>query len=76
MTIDVEIRLIAVHALTHGVGHPPHGENVAGTVKGKGVAAIHAFSGHHLAMNRLQTRIVSLKFVQVRHPFDNTAENG
>src|SRR5579859_5714110 len=37
VAVDVEISLVAVHALADQVGHPPHGENVAGAVERKGV---------------------------------------
>ena len=33
MAIDVEVRLVAVHALAHVIGQPADGEDVAGAVE-------------------------------------------
>src|SRR5580693_6254052 len=46
MAIDVEISFVAMHALANVVGHPTHGENVAGAVEGEGVARIETLAGH------------------------------
>ena len=44
VAIDVEIRLVAMHALADRVGHPAHGENVAGAVQGEGVVGVKTFA--------------------------------
>ncbi len=63
MAVDVEISLVAVHALAHEVGHPAHGENVAGAVEGEGVVGAEALAGHDFSVDRRQARIVGLKSV-------------
>jgi len=74
VTIDVEVRLVAVHAFADLVGHPAHGEDVAGAIEREGVGETEALAGNHLGVNRLQARIVSLKWMaRSKHPFDDIA---
>ena len=63
VAVDVEIRLVAVHALAHGVGHPAHGENVAGAVEGERVVGVQALAGEDFVVNRRQARVVRLESV-------------
>ena len=69
--------------LADGVGHPSHGENVAGAVKRQRVGGVEALGGHDFGVNRRQAPIVRLKSVGPRfvrsgrvrksHPFDDIA---
>ncbi len=61
MAIDVEVGLVAMHALADVIGHPAHGEHIAGAVERERVGGIEALAGHQFGMNRLQPGIVSLK---------------
>ena len=48
MAIDVEISLVAMHALADVVRHPADGKNVAGAVESEGVGLVQALAGHAL----------------------------
>jgi hypothetical protein len=61
MAVDIEIRLVAMHAFADVVGHPAHSQNVASSVQGKGVICIQSLSGNHLAVNQPETGVVSLE---------------
>src|SRR5579863_6853880 len=77
VAVDVEIRLVAIHALAHQVGHPAHGENVARAVKPQGVVSVKPFAGHHLGMDRGEPRVVGLKrmgWARGRHLSHDIAE--
>ena len=65
VAVDVEVRLVAVHALAHVVGQPAHGEDVAGAIEGEGVVGGKALAGEHFVVDGVQARVVSLK--RVRH---------
>ena len=77
VAIDVEVGLVAVHALAHEIRHPSHGENVAGAVKRERVGGIEPLAGHDFVVDRPQARIVRLKSVGSRvrtsHCFDDIA---
>ena len=64
VAVDVEVRLVAVHPLAHGVGQPAHGQNVAGAVQGKGVVGFKPFAGEDFLVDRREARIVGLKGVR------------
>ena len=53
MPVDVEVSLVAMHALAHQVGHPADGENVAGAVQRQSVVGIEPFAGENSLVNRL-----------------------
>ena len=40
VSVDVEIRLVAVHAFANVIGHPAHGENIAGAVESEGIGGV------------------------------------
>ncbi len=76
MAINVEVGLVAMHALADVVSHPAHSEYIAGAVERKRVGGIKAVAGHQFGMNRLQPGVVSLKRVVLardKHPFDDIA---
>jgi hypothetical protein len=78
MTIDVEIRLVAMPALTNRVGHPSHGKNIAGTVQGQSIGRVKPLARKHFLVNGREPRIVSLEGVGLKgvlgnHPFDDIA---
>src|ERR1700756_2820746 len=52
MAIDVEIGLIAMHALAHVVGQPADSEDVPGSVERKRVIRTEALTSKHLIVNR------------------------
>src|SRR5690348_11597078 len=66
MAVDVEIRLVAMHPLTHEIGHPAHGEDIARPVKRKRISGIKTHARENFFMDRLQPRIVRLKPVRGR----------
>ncbi len=76
VAIDVEIRLVAMHALADVVGHPAHGENISAAVESESVVRIQPLAGQDLGVNRFQPRVVGLKrmvLLQGRHPLDDIA---
>src|SRR5271168_1657928 len=78
MPVDVEIRFVAVHALAHMVGHPAHGENIAGAVECKGICRVETITGQDFGLDRLKARVVRLesvrgKSVWRRHSLNHTA---
>src|ERR1700727_1406554 len=78
MAIDVEVGLVAMHALTHRVGHPSHGQNVARTVQGESILGVKPFARLDFLVNRRKTRIVCLKGMRMQgmkrcHPLDDIA---
>src|SRR5215471_9129612 len=80
MAVDVEIRLVAMHPLSHKIRHPADGEDVACPVKHKRIRGIKTRARENFFMDRLQPRIVRLKRVRGRrvrreHPFDDTRKS-
>jgi hypothetical protein len=63
MPVDIEISLIAVHALANQVGHPAKGKNVAGPVESERVVDIEPLTGKNFVVDRGQPGIVGLKGV-------------
>ena len=61
VAIDVEICLVAMHAFANVVGHPAQGEHITAAVESNSVSEIKTMTRHHLGVDRLQVRIVSLK---------------
>src|ERR1051326_6408571 len=59
--IDVEIRLIAMHALANVVRKPPYGQNVSRLVKRQSVTGAQPFRGEYLVFNWIKPFIFSLK---------------
>src|SRR3984957_9143784 len=73
MAIDVEVGLVTVQALTHGVCHPADSENITGAVEGEGIVVAQTLVGEDLLMNRPQAWIVSLEGMKLEHLVDDTA---
>lgn len=67
MAVDVEVSLVAMHALAHPVGKPTHGENVAGSVKDKRIGLVQALAGEDFFFDWDEARVVGLKCVDARH---------
>ena len=61
MTIDVEIRLVAMHPLANPVRQPTHSKNVARPVKRKCISLVQALAGENFILDRQQARIVGLE---------------
>ena len=61
--VDVEVGLVAVHALAHVVGQPADGEDVAGTVEREAILLVEAFAGKHFFFNGGEARVVGLERV-------------
>src|SRR5208337_3023843 len=84
VAVYVEIRLVAVEALAHGIRYPADCENVARAIKSQSVVSIEPHSSHDLVMDGREARIIRLKGVglkgmalaRVRHPFDDIATPG
>src|ERR1700733_2243685 len=53
VSIDIEVGLVAMHALADMVGHPSHGQHIAGAIERQPIGGIEALAGHHFGMNRL-----------------------
>ena len=51
VAVDVEVGLVAVHALAHVIGEPSDGEDVAGAIEGKRVLLAEAFAGQHFVFD-------------------------
>src|SRR5580704_10019149 len=45
VAIDVEIRLVAMHALTHGIRQPAHSEDISGAVERERIIGTQTFLG-------------------------------
>ena len=73
VSVDVEIRLVAVHALANVIGHPAHGENIAGAVESEGIGGVEPLTGQHFGVNGQQARVVGLERVKGQHRFDDIA---
>ncbi len=63
MAVDVEVRLVAVHAFADVIGQPADRQNVAGAVEGESVIGAQALAGKNLGVNRPEPGIVSLKWM-------------
>ncbi len=63
VAIYVEVRLIAVHALAHEIGHPSNGQDVAGSIENQGIVGVQPPASHYLFINRHQPLVVCLKSV-------------
>src|SRR4030095_3681910 len=50
MTIDVEIRLVAMHPLAHMVCQPTDCQDIAATIKGKSILLRETFSGNDFVL--------------------------
>src|ERR1700733_12059198 len=59
--IDVEIRLIRMHALADMICHPSNSEHIASAIESERVAEIETVASHHLGVDGFQPRVVSLK---------------
>jgi hypothetical protein len=76
MTVDVEIRLVAVHALPNKVGHPSNREDISSAIQRKRVRRIEPPAGHNFVVDGREAWILGLKtmkFVRTRHCFDDIA---
>ena len=73
VAVDIEVRLVAVHALADVVGQPPHAKNVAAAVECEGVFWVQALAGKNFGVNGPETRIVGLERMSRSHPYDHTA---
>jgi hypothetical protein len=76
MAVDVEIGLVAVHALAHKIRHPPDRKNVSSAVKRERVGGIKALAARNFVVDRHKTLIVCLKSVgcvRTGHCFDDIA---
>jgi hypothetical protein len=76
MAVDVEIGLVAVHALAHKIRHPSDRKNVSSAVKGERVGGIKTLAVCDLILDRHKALIVCLESVgcvQTGHCFDDIA---
>ena len=60
-----------MHPFPHGIRQPTHGKNVAGAVENHSVGVTQPLIGENFPFNRMQTRIVGLKWVRNHHLYDN-----
>ena len=73
MAIDVEVRLVAVHALADLIRQPADGEDVAGAVERESVVVGQAFAGQHLVVNGLEAGVVGLEWMHAGASLDDNA---
>ena len=75
MAVDVEVRLVSVHALANKICHPANREDVARSIQRETISRIQADPGQHFFVNRPKTWIVGLEGMHLgrfrRHPFDD-----
>ena len=64
VAVDVEVSLVAVHALANVIRQPTHGQNVASAVERKGIIRIKALTRHHFGMDGGEARVIGLKRVE------------
>jgi len=74
MAINVEVGLVSVQALADVIREPADREDVPGLIKTERVVFCEALSGQHFTSYRFKPRVIGLKWVQVRHYFDDTAD--
>ena len=78
VTVDIEVRDIAVHTLAHVVSQPADGENIARLVEGKAIFECQTFLPHHFIGDGQQPGIVCLKWAVFAfrdgHPLDDNAQ--
>ena len=53
VAIDVEVRLVAMHALAHVIRQPADRENVAGAIKRKRVVGSETLASHNFRMDEI-----------------------
>jgi hypothetical protein len=78
VAIDVEVRLVAVHALTHRICQPADREDVARAGEREGVVAAQALMGEYFVSDGIKPTVLGLKGMALRcacarHYFDHTA---
>src|SRR5207253_11110905 len=73
VAVDVEVSLIAVHPLPNVVCHPTNGEDVARAVESERIVGTQPLASKNLFVDRLEPRVVSLKWMRAWHWIDNTA---
>src|ERR1700726_1007058 len=76
--IDVEVRFVAMHPLTHRIRQPANGEDVWGAIQRERVVSIQAFMGEDFVSDGIKPGIVTLKsvalaWVRAGHYLDHTA---
>src|SRR5271156_1388335 len=52
VAIDIEVSLVAVHALAHGIRQPAYGKDIRRAVECEGVVLVEPFSSEHLGVDR------------------------
>src|SRR5579872_4518730 len=63
VAIDVEVGLVTVHALAHGIRQPADRENVCGAVERERVFGIQTLLGDNLTFDGIKPTVVDLKGV-------------
>src|SRR5712691_1093913 len=63
VAVDVEVRLIPVHAFTHMIGQPTDSEDVTGAVQGERIVKIKPLVRQDLFRDRPKTWVVCLKWM-------------
>ena len=67
VAVDVEVSLIAVHPLPNVVCHPTNGEDVARAVESERIVGTQPLASKNLFVDRLEPRVVSLKWMRAWH---------
>jgi hypothetical protein len=76
VAVYIEISSVAMQAFANVVGRPTQSEHVSSAVESESVGGIQALAGNHFIVDRLQARIVGLKWVGMardRHLPDDIA---
>src|SRR5580698_2692814 len=66
VAIDVEVRLVAMHALTHGIRQPADGEDVSGAEERERVVSTQTFLGQNFIFDLVKPAVVGLKGMSVK----------
>jgi hypothetical protein len=66
VAIDVEVRLVTVHTLTHGIRQPADGEDVSGAVEREGIVSTQTLLGKDFIFDRVKPVVVGRKSVALK----------
>jgi hypothetical protein len=71
MPVNIEVGLVAMHALAHSIGHPTDGKKIAAPIKRQSISSREPLARQSLVADWFQTRIVALENVRRTHRLDD-----
>src|ERR1700676_61829 len=66
VAVDVEVGLVAMHALAHGIRQPADGQDVGGAIERESVVGIQTLMGEDFVLDSTKSTVVALKGVALR----------